>query len=158
MTDGTARADRRTAARATLGVSDTATSEPLRPLLRQHKLTVYPMVALGLLGIVDTFQGYAFTVLTPEISRAMGLSLAAIAGARTLAFLSTLLAPLPMAALSQHRGRRALICLVTGVAWSVITVCTGFVTSLLALIAVLVLDGLSTGSVSAQIGRASCRE
>ena len=149
MTDGTARADRRTAARATLGVSDTATSEPLRPLLRQHKLTVYPMVALGLLGIVDTFQGYAFTVLTPEISRAMGLSLAAIAGARTLAFLATLLAPLPMAALSQHRGRRALLCVVTGVAWSVITVCTGFVTSLLALIAVLVLDGLSTGSVSA---------
>ena len=144
-----AKSIRRKAARATLGVSGQAGIEPIRPVLREHGLTVYPMVALGLLGIVDTFQGYAFTVLTPEISRAMGLSLGAIAAARSLAFLATILAPLPMAALSQSRGRRAMLCFVTGVAWSVITMFTGFVTSLLALIAVLALDGLSTGSVSA---------
>ena len=124
-------------------------SEPLMPVLREHGLTVYPVVALGLLGIVDNFQAAAFTLLTPEISRALGLSLGAIAGARTLAFLATVVAPLPMAALSQSRGRRALLCLVTGLAWSVITLFTGFVTSLLALLAVLVLDGLSTGSVRA---------
>jgi ABC-type branched-subunit amino acid transport system ATPase component/MFS family permease len=147
--DPEARAIRRAAARATLGISDRAGSEPIRPVLRAHGLSVYPLAALGLLGIVDTFQGYAFTVLTPEISRALGLSLAAIAGARTLAFLSSILAPLPMAALAQRRGRRAVLCIVTGVAWSVITLFTGFVTSLLALIAVLVFDGLSTGSVSA---------
>jgi ABC-type branched-subunit amino acid transport system ATPase component/sugar phosphate permease len=144
-----AKAARREQARTTLGVSGEAGSEPLLPVLREHGLTVYPLVALGLLGIVDTFQGYAFTVLTPEISRALGLSLGAIAGARTLAFLAQILAPLPMAALSQSRGRRALLCLTTGIAWSVITLFTGLVTSLLALIAVLVLDGLSTGSVSA---------
>ncbi|MCW2605955.1 MAG: transporter, partial [Frankiales bacterium] len=143
------RESRRTAARATLGVSGEQESAPLRPVLREHGLTVYPMVALGLLAIVDTFQAFAFTVLTPEISRALGLSLGAIAGARTLAFLATILAPLPMAALAQSRGRRAVLCLVTGLAWSVITLYTGFVTSLLALIAVLVLDGLSTGSVRA---------
>jgi ABC-type branched-subunit amino acid transport system ATPase component/sugar phosphate permease len=147
--DEDARASRRAAARATLGVSGHEENVPLRPVLEQYGLTVYPMVALGLLGIVDTFQAYAFTVLTPEISRALGMGLGAIAGARTLAFLATILAPLPMAALSQHRGRRALLCIVTGLAWSVITLFTGFVTSLLALIAVLVLDGLSTGSVSA---------
>ena len=44
---------------------------------------------------------------------------------------------------------RALICIVTGVMWSVVTLYTGFVTSLLALMVVLVLDGLSTGSVFA---------
>jgi ABC-type branched-subunit amino acid transport system ATPase component/MFS family permease len=130
-------------------MSQRDTAEPLRPVLREHALTLYPMLALGLLGIVDTFQAYAFSVLTPEISRALGLSLGAIAGARTLAFLATVLAPLPMAALSQSRGRRAMLCVVTGLAWSVVTLFTGFATSLLALIAVLVLDGLSTGSVSA---------
>ena len=42
-----------------------------------------------------------------------------------------------------------MLCLTTGIAWSIITLLTGFVTSLIALIAVLVLDGFSTGSVSA---------
>jgi len=148
-TDEAVKAARRTAARATLGVTGDQQSEPLRPVLKEHGLTVYPLVALGLLTIVDSFQASAFTVMTPEISRAMGVGLGAIAGARTLAFLATILAPLPMAALAQTRGRRALICIVTGIAWSVITLFTGFVTSLLALIAVLVLDGLTTGSVAA---------
>ena len=147
--DESTRAARRQAARATLGVSGKDESAPLRPVLREHGLTVYPLVALGLLGIVDIFQAEAFTILTPEISRALGMGLGAIAGARTLAFLATILAPLPMAKLSQSRGRRALLCVVTGVAWSVITLATGFATSLLALIAVLVLDGFSTGSVAA---------
>ena len=147
--DPEARAARRAAARNTLGVSGTTEKTPLGPILREHRLTVYPMVALGLLGVVDTFQGYAFSVLTPEISRALGLSLGAIAGARTLAFLAQILAPLPMAAWSQKAGRRAMLCIVTGLAWSVITLFTGFVTSLLALIAVLVFDGFSTGSVVA---------
>jgi ABC-type branched-subunit amino acid transport system ATPase component/MFS family permease len=147
--DPDTRASRRAAARATLGVSGDTEAPPLRPVLREHRLTTYPMVALGLLSIADIFQAEAFTILTPEVSRALGLSLGAIAGARTLAFLATVLAPLPMAALSQSRGRRALICIITGLAWSVITLFTGFVTSLLALIAVLVLDGLSTGSVAA---------
>ena len=147
--DPDAKADRRAAARATLGVTGHQESEPMRPVLKAHGLTVYPLVALGLLSIVDIFQTQAFTILTPEISRALGVSLAAIAGARTLAFLATILAPLPMAALSQTRGRRAMLCIVTGLAWSAITLFTGFTTSLLALIAVLVLDGASTGSVAA---------
>jgi ABC-type branched-subunit amino acid transport system ATPase component/sugar phosphate permease len=147
--DPETRAGRRTAARATLGVTGTADTEPLRPVLKEYGVTTYPLVAIGLLAIVDNFQATAFTVLTPEISRALGLSLGAIAGARTLAFLAAILAPLPMAALSQSRGRRAMLCIVTGIAWSLITLYTGFVTSLLALIVVLVADGLSTGSVAA---------
>ncbi len=141
--------DRRVAARSALGFTGRQASPPLLPLLRSHRVSVYPMVALGLLAVVDNFQGYAFTVLTPEISRTLGLSLAAIAGARTLAFLAIILAPLPMAALAQRRGRRALLCVATGLTWSVVTLFSGFVTSLLALVAVLLVDGLSTGSVRA---------
>jgi ABC-type branched-subunit amino acid transport system ATPase component/MFS family permease len=148
--DGATRAERRAAARDLLGVSGQQRDvEPLRPVLRQHQLTTYPMFALGLLGIVDTFQAYAFGVLTPEISRALGLSFTSIAAARTIASLGIVLSPLPMAALSQSRGRRAMLCVVTGIAWSVITLTTGLVTSFLALLLVLVLDGLSTGSVLA---------
>jgi ABC-type branched-subunit amino acid transport system ATPase component/sugar phosphate permease len=147
--DPATRAARRTAARATLGVTGSADSAALRPVLREHQLTLYPLVAVGLLSVVDLFQAEAFTILTPDVSRALGLSLGAIAGARTLAFLAIILAPLPMAALTQSRGRRAALCIATGVAWSVVTLFTGLVTSLLGLILVLVLDGLSTGSVSA---------
>jgi ABC-type branched-subunit amino acid transport system ATPase component/MFS family permease len=151
--DPEARAARRSAARATLGMrtagNEAEASEPLRPILKQYGLSTYPMVALGLLAVTDLFQSEAFTILTPEVSRALGLSLAAIAAARTLAFLAIVLAPLPMAALAQRRGTRAIICITTGIAWSVVTLFTGFVTSLLGLIAVLVLDGLSTGSAYA---------
>ena len=147
--DPDTRSARRLAARSTLGISGDDHAPPLRPVLREHGLTVYPLVALGLLSVVDLFQSEAFTILTPEVSRALGMSLGAIAAARTLAFLAIVLAPLPMAALSQSRGRRALICIVTGLAWSVVTLFTGVVTSLLGLIAVLVLDGISTGSVAA---------
>jgi ABC-type branched-subunit amino acid transport system ATPase component/MFS family permease len=136
-------------ARADLGVTGDDNAPPLREVLREEGLTVYPIVALGTLNVVDAFQSYAFTVMTPEISRALGISLAAIAGIRTLQFLAISLAPLPMAALSQMGRRRALLCIVTGVAWSVVTLTTGFVTSLIALLVVLVLDGLSTGSVAA---------
>ena len=148
--DAETKAERRRAARATLGVSgQSEASQPLGPVLRQHGLTTYPLLALGLLSIVDTFQAEAFTILTPDISRALGLSIAAIAGARILAFLAIIIAPLPMAALSQRRGKRAFICIVTGLAWSLITLTTGLVTGLLGLMLVLVVDGLSTGSVLA---------
>ncbi|MCW2543818.1 MAG: transporter [Frankiales bacterium] len=147
--DAEAKLARRQGARNTLGISGEKDATPLRPVLREHGLTTYPMVALGLLGIVDLFQAEALNIITPEVSRALGVSFGAIAAARTLAFLAIVLAPLPMAALSQRKGRRAFICIVTAIAWSVITLTTGFVTSLLALMAVLVLDGLSTGSVAA---------
>jgi ABC-type branched-subunit amino acid transport system ATPase component/sugar phosphate permease len=147
--DESTRQSRRAAARAVLGISGEEKTPPLRPVLREYGLTLYPMVALGLLSVADIFQAEAFTILTPEVSRALGLSLGAIAGARTLAFLAIILAPLPMARLAQSRGTRAILCVSTGIVWSLITLSTGIVTSLLALIAVLVLDGVSTGSVAA---------
>ncbi|MCU1602282.1 MAG: ABC-type branched-chain amino acid transport system, ATPase component, partial [Frankiales bacterium] len=137
------------AARETLGITGRQESPALRPVLKEHGLSIYPLTAIGALGVVDIFQAQAFNILTPEVSRALGLGLGAIGAARTLAFLATILSPLPMAALAQKRGRMALLCVTTGVVWSVITLTTGFVTSLIALLAVLVFDGLSTGSVLA---------
>ncbi len=136
-------------ARRKLGVVGDDQTAPLRELRRQYGFSYYPILALGLLFMADSFQTYAFTVLTPELSRALGISFAAIGGARALQFLSIQVAPLPMAWLSQRRARRAMLCIVTGLIWSVITMFTGLVTSALGLVGILCLDGLTTGSVIA---------
>ncbi|HET6809708.1 MAG TPA: MFS transporter [Acidimicrobiales bacterium] len=139
----------RDTARAQLGVTGDEDTEGFRTLARRYGLSYYPLIALGLLTVSDNFQAYAFTVLTPEISRTLGVSITAVAAARAIAFLAAGIAPLPMAALSQGRPRRAFLCIVTGLVWSVITLSTGFVTALASLVAVLALDGLTSGSVVA---------
>jgi len=139
----------RSTAREALGVIGDTRTRSWREVRRTHELSLYPIVALGLLVIADGFQSYGFTVLTPEISSALGIGVGSIAAARALQTFAIGVAPLPMAALSQGKARRALLCIVTGLAWSLITLFTGFVTSMLALLAVLFLDGLSTGSVTA---------
>ena len=136
-------------ARATLGVLGDEQSAPFRALVRRYGLSYYPIVALGLLYITDSFQTYAFTVLTPDISRTLGISVALIAASFSLQRIAIAIAPLPVAALSQHRARRAMLCIVTGFTWSLITLYTGLVTSALGLLAILMLDGLTTGSVVA---------
>jgi ABC-type branched-subunit amino acid transport system ATPase component/predicted MFS family arabinose efflux permease len=133
-------------ARVKLGVTGDAETTGFRTVLRDNQLSVYPIVALGLLYISDNFQAFAFGVLTPEISRTLGISIGAISAAIGLRALAVAAAPLPVAALTQGRARRALLCIVTGFLWSVLTLFTGFVTSLLGLIAILVFDGMSTGS------------
>ena len=135
-------------ARRTLGVAGDENTRPFREVARQYGLSSYPIVALGLLYFTDSFQSYAFTVLTPEISRALGISIALIGACFSLQRFAIAAAPLPVAALTQHKARRALLCIVTGALWSVITLFTGFVTSLLGLLGILMLDGLTTGSVT----------
>ncbi len=138
-------------ARRGLGVTGDASERPprLRDVLARNQLGLYPLFAIGLLAIVDQFQGYAFSVLTPEISRSLGIGKGAIAGIIALKTLAIAVAPLPMAALVQRRARRAVLCMITGVAWSVFAIATGFTTLIWGLVIVLVADGLSTGSVAA---------
>ena len=136
-------------ARARLGVTGESSAENLWTVCRRHGLSFYPLIALSILSVVDTFQGYAFTVLSPDISRALGISIGAIAAAVSLKALATALSPMGIARLAQSGRRRALLCVSTGLAWSVITLFTGFVTALIGLIFILVLDGLTTGSVTA---------
>jgi ABC-type branched-subunit amino acid transport system ATPase component/sugar phosphate permease len=136
-------------ARSKLGVTGDEHTASFRDISRKYGLSYYPLVALGLLSTSDTFQGYAFTVMTPEISRTLGISVAAIAAARALQGLAVAVAPLPVASLTQNKPRRALLCITTGIAWSLMTLFTGFVTALAGLIVILALDGLTTGSVTA---------
>jgi ABC-type branched-subunit amino acid transport system ATPase component len=144
------REELRARARERIGVTGAEeAAEPLRHVLRRYQLPIYPLTALGVLAIVDTFQGYAFRVLAPEISATLGVSKAAIAGFLALASFAGALGPLPVAALTQQRARRALLIVVTGIAWSIVAMATGFVTAAAGLALVLILDGLTTASVSA---------
>lgn len=144
-----ARQEMHSEARARVGITGQANTPPLRQTLRKNGLGFYPVVALGVLTVMDQLQGYAFTVLTPDIARALGLSLGAIAGMRTLQALTASLSPLPFAWLTQTRPRRALLSIVTGIAWSMIAFGNGLVVNLWGLAIILTIDGILGGSVLA---------
>ena len=138
-------------ARRTLGVTGEGGDDPppLRQALSESGASIYPLTALGALSIVDTFQGYAFTVLTPEISSTLGISVGSIALLITLKTLALAVSPLPVAALVQKTPRRAAVILFMSVVWGLVTLSAGFATGLWFLAVVLVLDGLTTGGAAA---------
>src|SRR5690349_868174 len=134
--DITAERDRlRDEARLVLGVSGEQGEKPrpLRKVLKESGTSLYPLSVLGVLTIVDSFYSYAFTVLTPEISEALGIGAGTIALLLACKFLAGSVAPLPMAALVQRRPRRALVIIVTAAGWALATVYTGLVTGVFVL-------------------------
>ena len=138
----------RDSARRRLGVTgESGNARPFREILGEYGVGVYPLAALGVLSIVDTFQTYAFSVLTPEISAALGIGRGAVAGILAIKTLAAAVAPLPFAALVQRRARRAILCIATGVLWSIFAMATGFATAVWGLLFVLVIDGMTTASV-----------
>ena len=143
-----AREELRDQARRALGVTGEAKGEApaLRKVLKEHGVGWYPLFALGTLSIVDTFQTYAFQVLTPEISRAIGLSKGAIAGVVAVNRLGLALAPLPVAALVQRYPRRALLIVLAAFGWSLASMGTAFTVTVWGLLFVLIMDGLTTGT------------
>src|SRR5918994_3278255 len=145
------RSELRGAARAALGITgeDKGKAPPLRQTLRRSGAGWYPLLALGVLAIVDQFQGHAFSVLGPDVARSLGMSKGAVGAAVALKLAAISIAALPMAAYVQNRPRRHSVSIVTAFIWSVVTLSTGFVTGFAGLLAVLLLDGASTGSVTA---------
>jgi ABC-type branched-subunit amino acid transport system ATPase component/MFS family permease len=109
---------------------------------------LYPVSALCLFGAVDTFSGYAFAVLGPDIARSLGIgagALAALTAAKTVAIG---ISPLPLAALAA-RGGRAALAITLAALWAVTGAAVGLTTALVALTVILIIDGLTTGGVSA---------
>ena len=140
----------RAQARDRVGVTGSREAPPpLRQVLRDHGLSVYPLFALGVLAIVDSFQSFAFAVLGPEVAATLGIGKGTLAAAIAIGTLAGSLGPLPVAALTANRTQRALVIVATGFAWSLVAISSGFVTALAGLIFVLILDGLTTASVNA---------
>lgn len=145
------RAEIRAQARAALGIEGTGKGDapPLRKTLKRTGVGWYPLVALGVLAIIDQFQSNAFIVLGPDVARSLGMSKGALGAAVALKLGAISLAALPMAAYVQNHPRRAQVSIVTAFAWSAVTLSTGFIAGFAGLLAVLLLDGASTGSVTA---------
>ncbi|MCA1675118.1 MAG: MFS transporter [Actinobacteria bacterium] len=123
------------------------TPPPFRQTLKETGASWYPLIALGTLALVDRFQGVALQTLGPEIARGLGISKGAIAGLVAVKFLAIFVAALPMAAYVQNRPHRHLVALATAFVWGIATLFTGFVTGLIGLAVVLIIDGMSTGSI-----------
>jgi ABC-type branched-subunit amino acid transport system ATPase component/sugar phosphate permease len=121
----------------------------LRGIVSSSGVGWYPLVALGMLVVVDEFQSYGFAVLGPEISRSLGVSATAIGSLLALKLLAITVGSLPMAAYVQRRPRRAAIAIGTGFLWSVATLFTGFVANIWGMLFITVADGASSGSVRA---------
>ena len=138
----------RQAGRAALGVDGAEVRGSLRDVLRRAP-GPYPLLALGLLVVVDQFQGYALIVLGPEVAHALHIGKSTLGGLIALKIVALTCAALPVAAWVHHRPRRAFVSVVTAVAWSLMTLVTGTVTAAWQLALVLLGDGASSGSVQA---------
>jgi ABC-type branched-subunit amino acid transport system ATPase component len=138
----------RTAGREALGVTGVETRTPMREALRASGAHWYPLGALSAMAIVQSFGPLAFALQSPDIAQALGMSVSVIATINLISVLAITLATLPTAALVQNRPRRALLCLVTGLAGSIFIVATAFVVNEWGLVFVLIASGILTGSVS----------
>ena len=135
--------------RAAMGITGEARPRGFWSELRRHHVGLYTVVALGLLVIVDQFQLTAYVIQGPEISRALGVPRGLVALLVSVQGLALTLAALPIAASVEARPRRGLVAKVTGVAWSVTTLVTAFVANGLAMAGLMVVDGATSGSVTA---------
>ena len=139
----------RAEARQELGITGQEKAEPLRKVLREAGVGLYPLIAISSLSLTNIFFRFGYDVLAPDIARSLGLGIGAIAAIGATAGFAVALSPLPTAYLVQGKPRRALLAILTGLAWSLLTAYAGFVTGVVTLLFVVIFDGFTTGSVTA---------
>jgi ABC-type branched-subunit amino acid transport system ATPase component/MFS family permease len=142
------RLEFRATARAAVGVAgfEDAKPPPLRKTLKEKGIGMYPLLALGVLVVVDQFQAYGFQILGPDIARSLGMSKGTIAAIVSLKLAALSFAAFFMAAYVQNRPRRHIVSIVTAFLWSITTLFTGFVTGFAGLLFISILDGASSAS------------
>jgi ABC-type branched-subunit amino acid transport system ATPase component/MFS family permease len=142
------RSQLREKARVALGISGVEGEKPppLRPILKAAGVGLYPLIALGVLNIVNNFQGFAFVVLGPDIALSLGISKTTITTLVALNYAAYTVAGLCFAAYVQHRPRRAAVVIVTAFIWAAATAGAGFVVGLAGMVFVRLLDGTTSAS------------
>lgn len=142
------RTEIRERARTTLGItgSEEAKAPPLRQTLRATGAKWYPLIAISLLFIVNEFQGFAIIYLGPEIALSLGLSKATITALLAVKLAAITVASLVFAAYVQKKPRRGAVIISMAFLWALTTAGTGFVIGLAGLIAVMMFDGVTSGS------------
>ncbi len=129
--------------------TDTETDDDrrsLRTVLRDAHVGWYVVLVLGLLGLADTLQGYAFGVMAPEIARTLGISRSELATLNSLKTLATAALTVPLVMTVQRTPRRALVSVVAAFVWALFALLTSFVTTLAGLAVVLLIDGATSGA------------
>ena len=119
----------------------------LKEGFRQSGAGPYALIALFLLVIVDELFSVAFQALAPDIGRSLHIdkgSLSFVTGIRGAALL---LGALPVLAIVHRIGRPVAISVATGIVWSAVTLLASLAGGLFVLLAVGLLDGLSSASV-----------
>lgn len=140
----------RDAARRAIGVTGADTHAPrvaLATVVRNSSAGWYPLLAICALVVVDELFGFTLAVLGPEISRTLGLTKGSFAAILSAKLLAVSIATLPMAALVQRRPWRASIAIVTAFVWTAASMVAVIVIGPWGLLLVVVVDGLSSGSV-----------
>ena len=137
----------RSTGRAALGVVAEEDRVGLMQGLRASGAGLYPVIALGLLLLVDGFLATGLVVLAPDVSRTLGIPKAGIAAFGTIGSLAFVLSTLVIARLVQNRPARALVAKVTAFGWSAMTLAAAFVTGAWSLLAVEAADQATSGSV-----------
>jgi ABC-type branched-subunit amino acid transport system ATPase component len=137
-------------ARSLLGLGDVqpghSDHRPLSQVLKNSNVGWYVVLALGLLGLADTLQGYAFGVMAPEIARTLGITPSELAGLNAFKTLATAALTVPLVITVQRKPRRAFVSVVAAFVWAVFALMTAFVTTLGGLAFVLVMDGATSGA------------
>jgi hypothetical protein len=118
----------------------------LRAVLRDSNVGWYVVLVLGLLGLADTLQGYAFGVMAPEIARTLGISRSELTTLNALKTLATAALTVPLVMTVQRTPRRALVSVTAAFVWALFALMTSFVTTLAGLTAVLLVDGATSGA------------
>jgi ABC-type branched-subunit amino acid transport system ATPase component/sugar phosphate permease len=131
-----------------LGGSEAGPSDKrsLRVVLRDANVGWYVVLVLGLLGLADTLQGYAFGVMAPEIARSLGISRSELTTLNALKTLATAALTVPLVMTVQRTPRRALVSVTAAFVWALFALMTSFVTTLAGLTAVLLVDGATSGA------------
>jgi ABC-type branched-subunit amino acid transport system ATPase component/sugar phosphate permease len=131
-----------------LGGSEAGPSDKrsLRAVLRDANVGWYVVLVLGLLGLADTLQGYAFGVMAPEIARTLGISRSELTTLNALKTLATAALTVPLVMTVQRTPRRALVSVTAAFVWALFALMTSFVTTLAGLTAVLLVDGATSGA------------
>ncbi|MFC8826949.1 MFS transporter [Streptomyces sp. NPDC057137] len=133
------------------GTGGVADKRPFLRLLREQGLSLYPMLAVFALSVSQVMHAQAWTVMTPDLARAFGLSPLFFNVIALLSQVLSFVVPLAVARFVQHKPRRAMVMLLAALVFSLATPVTGLVVASWMLVILQITDDATTmasGTVS----------
>ncbi len=134
-------------ARRHLGIlgDDSSDEPPLSQVVKSSAFGWYPLAALSLLGLIDSIDIYAFSVLSPEIKRAFSLTNAEVGLIGAIQGLAVVFGAIPLASLATRKSRAKII-QISAVTWGILQIVAGLVRGKFELGLVRMFRGLSDSS------------